>query len=123
MFRTSLPARCRNLTCLICLIYVGGLSACAGRQAPDTPAAAGGANLESQVVQYVAVQEALAADSYHEARAALEDLVTVADAATAPLARSAAAAGDIETMRARFKPLSEYLAAQELPQGYARGLE
>ncbi len=120
MFRTSLPVRCRNLACLICLIYVGGLSACAGRQAPDTPAAAGGANLESQVVQYVAVQEALAADNYHEARAALEDLVTVADAATAPLARSAAAAGDIETMRARFKPLSEYLAAQELPQGYAR---
>ena len=30
------------------------------------------------------------------------------------------AAGDLETMRARFKPLSEYLAAQELPQGYAR---
>ena len=120
MFGTSLPARCRNLACFICLIYVGGLSACAGRPAPDTPAAAGGASLESQVVQYVAVQEALAADSYTEARAALEDLVTVADAATAPLARSAAAAGDIETMRARFKPLSEYLAAQELPQRYAR---
>ena len=120
MIGTSLPTRCRNLAYFICLIYAGGLSACAARQAPDTPAAASGANLESQVVQYVAVQEALAADSYNEARAALEDLVTVADATTAPLARSAAAAGDIETMRARFKPLSEYLAAQELPQGYAR---
>ena len=120
MLGTSVPSRCCTLACVICLIYVGGLSACAGRPAPDTPAAAGGANLESQVVQYVAVQEALVADSYHEARAALDELVTVADATTAPLARSAAAAGDIEMMRARFKPLSEHLAAQELPQGYAR---
>ena len=90
MLGTRFSSRCCTLAYFTCLIYVGGLSACAGRSAPDTPAAAGGANLESQVVQYVAVQEALAADSYTEARAALDHLVTVADATTAPLARSAA---------------------------------
>ncbi len=72
------------------------------------------------MTQYVEAQVALAADDYDQAKVALGDLLTVADAMTEPLVRSAANAGDIETMRARFKPLSEYLAAQELPLGYAR---
>ena len=69
---------------------------------------------------YVEAQEALAADDYDAATAALDDLLVVADSITGPLVRLAANAEDITTMRARFKPLSEYLAAQELPQGYAR---
>ena len=65
-------------------------------------------------------QEALAADDFDDARAALESLAPLADPVTQPLVRSAAAAGDITTMRTRFKPLSEYLAALDLPQGFAR---
>ena len=65
-------------------------------------------------------QEALAADSYDDAKAALDSLVTLADPITQPLVRSVAAADSIELMRTRFKPLSEYLAALDLPQGYAR---
>ena len=65
-------------------------------------------------------QEALAADSFDDARAALESLSVMADPVTQPLVRSAAGADDIVTMRARFKPLSEYLAALDLPQGFAR---
>ena len=61
----------------------------------------------------------LAADDFDEAQNAVDDLLTIADETTSPLVRSVAAADDIETMRTRFKPLSEYLAAQELPQGYA----
>ena len=105
----------------LCLLTV---SACATRSAPNAtataPASSTPADLEIQIAQYVGVQEALAADSYDDARAALQDLLTIADATTSPLVRSAANAEDIETMRARFKPLSEHLAAQELPQGYAR---
>ncbi len=65
-------------------------------------------------------QEALAADNFDDARAALESLSVMADPVTQPLVRSAAGADDIVTMRARFKPLSEYLAALDLPQGFAR---
>ena len=104
------------------------LSACAARRPPAqsavppaaTDAAGAPGTLEEQVTQYVEAQVALAADDYDQAKVALGDLLTVADAMTEPLVRSAANAGDIETMRARFKPLSEYLAAQELPLGYAR---
>ena len=104
------------------------LSSCAARRPPAqsavppaaTDAAGAPGTLEEQVTQYVEAQVALAADDYDQAKVALGDLLTVADAMTEPLVRSAANAGDIETMRARFKPLSEYLAAQELPLGYAR---
>ena len=98
-------------------------SACASRQAPDTapaPAQTTSADLETQIAQYVDVQTALAADDFDDAKTALQELLTVADATTSPLVRAAASAADIATMRARFKPLSEYLAAQDLPLGYAR---
>ena len=113
--------------CLAVLALLGivGVSACATRQPPESPSAAseltrGSASLDVQLDRYVAAQEALAADSFDDARTALETLAPLADATTQPLVRSAAAAEDLETMRARFKPLSEYLAALELPQGFAR---
>ena len=105
-----------------CLLVV--VSACATRQAPDAtptaPAQATAADLETLIAQYVGVQVALAGDNFVDAKTALETLLTISDTTTSPLVRSAANAEDIATMRARFKPLSEYLAAQELPQGYAR---
>ena len=122
----------RRLRVLAVLSGVLGVavSGCVVRQAPATPAsapvaqagapAAGGGDLESQLAQYVLAQQALAADDFDVAKAALEGLVAVADAATQPLASVAAGTGDIETMRAQFKPLSEFLAAMDLPQGYAR---
>ena len=76
--------------------------------------------IDGQLVEYVAAQQALAADDADRARMALERLVAVADDVTRPLAQAALGAGDIETMRTRFKPLSEFLAALDLPQGYAR---
>ena len=85
------------------------------------PAAAGQAtDIAPQIAAYVEVQVALAADGYDAARNSINDLLVVADATSAPLVRSVAQAEDIGTMRARFKPLSEYFAAQELPAGYAR---
>lgn len=114
--------RLRSLAGTYGCVCVLMLSACATRQATNaTPAQAPSpADLGSQITQYVSVQEALAADSFADAKSALQDLLTISDATTAPLVRSAANASDIAAMRARFKPLSEYLAAQELPQGYAR---
>ena len=104
----------------LCLVL---LSACATRWAPDaapTPARATPADLEITIVRYVEVQAALVADDFDDAKTALHELLTVANATTSPLVRSAANAADIGTMRARFKPLSEYLATQDLPPGYAR---
>ena len=74
----------------------------------------------AQLTEYVGAQQALAADDADRARAALERLVAVADDVTRPLVQAVARADDIETMRQRFKPLSEFLAALDLPQGYAR---
>ena len=98
------------------------LSASLPALAREAPAAAEAQDdgMTAQLAEYVSAQQALAADDGEGARAALERLVAVADDVTRPLARAVAAAGDIETMRARFKPLSEFLAALELPQGYAR---
>ena len=73
-----------------------------------------------QLAEYIAAQEALAADDFDEAKAALESLMPLAGPITQPLVRSAASTDDITTMRTRFKPLSEYLVALELPQGFAR---
>ena len=103
-----------------CLLLAAG---CAARQSSPVARPVGSlapAPFEAQLEQYIQVQAALAADEFEAARTAAEELMGVADATTAPLVRSVASAADIETMRVRFKPLSEYLAAQELPQGYAR---
>ena len=101
------------------------VSGCAARTAPAsptsaaaTPAAAG--DFETQVAEYVLAQEALAADDFAAAQTALTGLMAVADSVVRPLAVAAAEADDIDTMRAEFKPLSEFLAAMDLPPGYAR---
>ena len=110
---------------LACLLT---LPACAARRSP-VQSAGQGSVLEAtqasgapagQIPAYVEVQVALAADDYAQAKTALGQLLTVSDATIEPLVRSAAKADDITTMRARFKPLSEYVAAQELPLGYAK---
>ena len=83
-------------------------------------AAAGQADFAAQVGEYVRAQEALAADDYEGARSALAALIAIADNVVGPLAETAAGAGDIESMRTAFKPLSELLAGMDLPAGYAR---
>lgn len=106
---------------LIAVVAVS--SGCAARQSasgPAAPAAGSPAPFDVQLESYVMAQEALAADNFNDARSALESLSVMADPVTQPLVRSAAAADDIATMRTRFKPLSEYLAALDLPQGFAR---
>ena len=133
MCMTDLEDETMSLTRLSLTVYplLGMLlvSGCATRRAPDAPTSAplstaeftgSSASFDVQLEGYVMAQEALAADNFGNARAALASLMTLADPTTQPLVRSAAAADDIETMRARFKPLSEYLATLELPQGFAR---
>ena len=82
--------------------------------------AAAQADFGTQVAEYVRAQEALAADDFEEAQRALADLIAIADSVVEPLARAAAGAGDIASMRSAFKPLSELLAGMDLPAGYAR---
>ena len=107
------------LSSLVLLAVVGG---CASRTAPTTTPAipAEPADLETQLVEYVEIQEALAADSFEEAKTQLEEFTRVTAGATRALAEAAQQAGDIEEMRAQFKPLSESLTEVELPQGFAR---
>lgn len=78
------------------------------------------ADFETQLAEYVEVQEALAADDFETAMAQLEGFARVTDTTTQALALSALEANNIETLRARFKPLSESLVDQTLPQGFAR---
>ncbi len=111
--------RAVNLLSVVLLAVVGG---CAPMAAPSvTPTIqAEPADLETQLAEYVEVQEALAADNFEDAKAQLEEFARVADGATHGLAAAALQADDIEDLRAKFKPLSESLAARELPQGFAR---
>ena len=93
--------------------------------AAAAPVAAGStqsepADFASQLNEYVEVQEALAADDLDTAMTELEEFARITDDATRALAMHALEAGDIEELRARFKPLSESLTEQALPQGFAR---
>ena len=103
---------------------LAALALLAGSPAPASEAPGGSAaqddGIVAQLIEYVGAQQALAADDADRARAALERLIAVADDVTRPLVQAVARADDIETMRQRFKPLSEFLAALDLPQGYAR---
>ena len=103
----------------LALILAAG---CASRTAPSaTPTIpVDPADFETQLTEYVQVQEALAADDFDTAKVQLEEFARVADAATQALALTALEADDIAGLRADFKPLSESLAAQDLPQGFAR---
>lgn len=67
---------------------------------------------------YVASQEALVADNYDEARAALEQLAAESTGELKTLAEEAARAEDIEGIRTAFKPLSDEVAKTDLPGGY-----
>jgi hypothetical protein len=109
----------KHLAVLACTLGVVllGLGA---RHSVHASAAAGQADLGTQVAEYVRAQEALAADDFAEAQRALGDLIAVADGVIGPLARVAAGGEDIASMRSAFKPLSELLAGMDLPAGYAR---
>ena len=80
----------------------------------------GPADFASQLNEYVEVQEALAADDFETAMAELEEFARITDEATRTLALGALESAGIEELRARFKPLSESLAEQALPRGFAR---
>lgn len=71
------------------------------------------------LTSYIEVQEALAADDYDKAKGALNELAenSSGDGEANDLARTAAEAEDIETMRNAFKPLSEQAVQQNLPEG------
>lgn len=64
---------------------------------------------------YVSAQEALAADDFDKARAALQNLVQHADPALKSLVEIVANAEDITAVRAAFKPLSEEVIKGEIP--------
>ena len=89
-------------------------------RAAHASTSAGQTDLAAQVDVYVRAQEALAADDFEGAQRALGDLIAVADDVIGPLARAAADASDITSMRSAFKPLSERLAGMDLPAGFAR---
>ncbi len=92
----------------------------AAHRAAHASTSAGQADFATQVAEYVRAQEALAADDFEGAQTALGDLIAVADDVIGPLARAAASAADIASMRSAFKPLSELLAGRDLPFGFAR---
>ena len=112
-----------TLSGVLLATLLGATTGCVTRTAPaltDSMPAADPADFETQLNEYVQVQEALAADDFKGARMQLEEFARITDSSTQVLAARALAATDIATLRADFKPLSESLVAQELPQGFAR---
>ena len=95
------------------LVFVLAVSTSIGAQ----PAPA---DFETQLAEYVQVQEALAADDFEVAINELDEFSRITDEVTRSLATTALEADDIESLRAAFKPLSESLVEQSLPQGFAR---
>lgn len=104
------------------LLLVSGILAVLVAAAPAAKGSTqpGPADFGVQLNEYVQVQEALAADDFGTAMAELEEFARITDDVTRALAEHALEAGDIEEMRARFKPLSESLTERNLPQGFAR---
>lgn len=80
--------------------------------------ACGTEEVSPALAHYVAAQEALAGDDYAGAKKALGQLAQMAAPSLKTLAEQAASAGDIEAVRAAFKPLSEELIKDEVPEGY-----
>lgn len=70
--------------------------------------------------QYITAQEALADDNFTSAQQALKSMANSAMQSLKPLATAAASSGDIETMRAAFKPLSEAVIEGKIPEGYVK---
>ncbi len=107
-----MKTRVALLPSLVLVLAAGGYAA---RNMAAQTTQAEPADLETQLAEYVEVQEALAADNFESAKTQLEEFARVTDSATQALALRALEAGDIEAMRASFKPLSESLAASYLP--------
>jgi Cu(I)/Ag(I) efflux system membrane fusion protein len=76
------------------------------------------AGLDGALEYYLRAQEALADDSFEPARQAVAALQAHMDPEHAGLAGAAAAAADIEALRAAFLPLSNALIDRELPEGF-----
>ena len=106
---------------LLSVVLLAMASGCASMAAPTvTPTvAAEPGDLETQLAEYVEVQEALAADNFEDARTQLEEFAQLAAGPTQELAAAALQSDDIEELRAKFKPLSESLTSMDLPQGFA----
>ncbi|UCH93314.1 MAG: DUF3347 domain-containing protein [Candidatus Aminicenantes bacterium] len=68
---------------------------------------------------YVAAQEALASDNLESAKNALELLAKSSKGELKKLTETTLKAKNLETLRQAFKPLSEWMVTQELPNGLA----
>ncbi|MEE8378498.1 MAG: hypothetical protein V3R45_08985 [Candidatus Aminicenantaceae bacterium] len=66
---------------------------------------------------YVHAQEALAADNFEMAKSAIKNLAEKSDGELKKLSEAASTEADLKSIREAFKPLSEFLAEQELPDG------
>ena len=79
----------------------------------------GGVKKSPLFTSYVAAQEALAVDSFASAKNALELLAKHNTGELKKLIETALKARDLQTLHHAFKPLSEWMAKQELPTGLA----
>ncbi len=66
---------------------------------------------------YILAQEALADDNFEKAKNAIEDLAEISDGELKKLTETASDSTDLKSIREAFKPLSEFYAKLELPDG------
>lgn len=72
------------------------------------------------IKHYILAQEALVADNFDLAKSAIGDLAEKSDGKLKELSEAASSATDLKSIREAFKPLSEFLTEQEIPEGLAR---
>ncbi len=74
---------------------------------------------EDQLIfkHYILTHEALAADNFELAKSAIKDLSEESDGELKELSEAASAATNLKSIREAFKPISEFLAELELPDG------
>ena len=110
----------------VALLAATALAAGCGSESEPAPGDASGtteqgaaAGLDGALDSYLRAQEALADDSFEPARQAVAALqIHLMNPEHAGLAAAAAAATDIEALRAAFLPLSNALLDSVLPEGY-----
>ena len=94
---------------MICAAFVIGLAACAQNTVKAAPLSP----------NYIAAQEALSADNYEQAKAALTALAAESSGDFQKEAKAAAAAPDIDSMRMAFRSASDVLIKNGVPAEYA----
>ncbi len=103
---------------LVLGLLILGLVSCSGSGEKKGETTVDAKLSEAWLSRYVAVQESLAADDFQAAATAVKKLLQVSQGDMKKLVSSAEGSSDIKVLRTAFKPISEAVMYQALPEGH-----